>query len=202
MENTYDNLGRVTETKRHDTDSNGTLLSHSKTYYDAAGNLVQDGDSDGDHKYVWDYRKPKPTRRRSARAKPEAPSPARARSHAERNRLIEVEENQSGTWTKIAQYKYDGKTRRVLKAVTNKGDLNSTTRFLWGSMTVSPGGGIGPFDRAQGRLAVPGGAGRLGRPGRQIHLRAGLHRHSGPSGALRQGSGQARPERRRRLCRL
>ena len=38
--------------------------------YDHAGNLTQDGDSDGDHKYVWDYR----------------------------NRLIEAKEKQSGLW--------------------------------------------------------------------------------------------------------
>ncbi|MFO7956343.1 MAG: RHS repeat-associated core domain-containing protein [Candidatus Brocadiia bacterium] len=72
--------------------------------YDDAGNLIQDGDSDGDHKYTWDYR----------------------------NRLIEVEEKQSGTWNTVAEYKDDGKTRRILKVVTNKGDLNGTTRFVWG----------------------------------------------------------------------
>ncbi|MFO7956659.1 MAG: RHS repeat-associated core domain-containing protein [Candidatus Brocadiia bacterium] len=32
----------------------------------------------------------------------------------------------------MAEYKYDGKTRRVLKVVSNKGDLNGTTRFVWG----------------------------------------------------------------------
>jgi len=72
--------------------------------YDDAGNLTQDGDSDGDHKYTWDYR----------------------------NRLIEVEEKQSGNWNTVPEYKYDGKTRRILKVVTNKGDLNGTTRFVWG----------------------------------------------------------------------
>ncbi|MFW6119164.1 MAG: hypothetical protein ACOC7S_02405, partial [Planctomycetota bacterium] len=72
--------------------------------YDAAGNLTQDGSSDGDHRYVWDYR----------------------------NRLIEVKERQSGSWNTVAEYRYDAKTRRVLKDVTNKGSLNGTTRFLWG----------------------------------------------------------------------
>ncbi|MFO7957211.1 MAG: RHS repeat-associated core domain-containing protein, partial [Candidatus Brocadiia bacterium] len=41
-------------------------------------------------------------------------------------------EKQSGTWNTVAEYKYDGKTRRVLKVVSNKGDLNGTTRFVWG----------------------------------------------------------------------
>ncbi|MFW6119162.1 MAG: RHS repeat-associated core domain-containing protein [Planctomycetota bacterium] len=111
---------------------------------DAAGahNLVQDGDSDGDHKYVWDYRQPEPTRRRSARARPTALSEAKARSHAERNRLIEVKEKQSGAWTTIAEYRYDAKARRVLKDVSNKGDLNGTTRYVWGSMTLTPSGGV------------------------------------------------------------
>ncbi len=59
---------------------------------------------DGDHKYSWDYR----------------------------NRLIEVQEKQSGNWNTVAEYRYDGKNRRILKVVTNKGDLNGTTRFLWG----------------------------------------------------------------------
>ncbi len=107
----YDSFGRIAHHRWKD--SGGTLLAGWAYDYDRVG-------------------KPEPTRRRSARAKPAALSEAKARSHAERNRLIEVEENQSGTWTKIAQYKYDGKTRRVLKAVTNKGDLNGTTRFLWG----------------------------------------------------------------------
>ena len=72
--------------------------------YDDAGNLIQDGDADGDHKYVWDYR----------------------------NRLIEAKEKQSGSWNTIGQYKYDAVNRRILKVVTNKGDLNGTTRFIWG----------------------------------------------------------------------
>ena len=80
--------------------------------YDDAGNLTQDGDADpstslgtgGDHRYTWDYR----------------------------NRLIEVEEKQSGNWNTTAEYKYDARSRRILKVVTNKGDLNGTTRFIWG----------------------------------------------------------------------
>ncbi len=109
---------------------------------DAAGNLTQDGDSNGNHKYTWDYR----------------------------NRLIEVEacppkprrrwEKQSGNWNTTGEYKYDAWNRRVLKSVTNKpparrahsaeaasaakagsgamapceggGSLNGTTRFIWG----------------------------------------------------------------------
>ena len=72
--------------------------------YDDAGNLVQDGSAEGDHQYVWDYR----------------------------NRLIEVKERQSGNWVTVGEYRYDARTRRVLKVVTNKGALNGTTRFLWG----------------------------------------------------------------------
>ncbi len=75
--------------------------------YDAAGNVTQDGDSNGDHKYTWDYR----------------------------NRLIEVEEKQSGNWNTVGEYKYDAQNRRVLKVVTNKGSLNGTTRFLWGGVS-------------------------------------------------------------------
>ncbi len=41
--------------------------------YDAAGNLTQDGDTDGDHKFAYDYG----------------------------NRLIEVEEYQTDTWNTI-----------------------------------------------------------------------------------------------------
>ncbi|NLX59045.1 MAG: RHS repeat-associated core domain-containing protein, partial [Phycisphaerae bacterium] len=72
--------------------------------YDDAGNLTQDGSADGDHQYVWDYR----------------------------NRLIEVKEYQTDTWNTTAEYKYDARNRRILKVVTNKGDFNGTTRFLWG----------------------------------------------------------------------
>ena len=71
---------------------------------DDAGNLSQDGSADGDHKYVYDYR----------------------------NRLIGVQEYQTDTWNDTAEYKYDAVNRRVLKVVTNKGDLNGTTRFIWG----------------------------------------------------------------------
>ncbi|GAI75266.1 unnamed protein product, partial [marine sediment metagenome] len=39
-----------------------------------AHNLIQDGDSDGDHKYTWDYR----------------------------NRLLTVQEKQSGQWVDVA----------------------------------------------------------------------------------------------------
>ncbi|MCD6415074.1 MAG: RHS repeat-associated core domain-containing protein, partial [Planctomycetes bacterium] len=71
---------------------------------DDAGNLTQDGDENGDHKYTWDYR----------------------------NRLIEVEEKQSGNWVTVAEYTYDARSRRVLKVVTNKESLNGTTRYIWG----------------------------------------------------------------------
>ena len=37
----------------------------------------------------------------------------------------------------MAEYRYDGSNRRILKTVTNKGDLNGTTRFLWGSSAGS-----------------------------------------------------------------
>ncbi len=53
--------------------------------YDAAGNLVQDGDSDGDRRYLWDYRNRSQRGGGRRGPKPAAPSPARARSHAERN---------------------------------------------------------------------------------------------------------------------
>ena len=72
--------------------------------YDDAGDLTQDGSSDGDHQYVWDYR----------------------------NRLIEAKERQSGNWNTVGAYRYDAQGRRVRKAVTNKGGLNGTTRFVWG----------------------------------------------------------------------
>jgi len=72
--------------------------------YDNAGNLIQDGDENGNHKYTWDYR----------------------------NRLIEVQEKQSGNWNTLAEYKYDPSNRRVLKVVTNKGALNGATRYIWG----------------------------------------------------------------------
>jgi RHS repeat-associated protein len=72
--------------------------------YDDAGNLIQDGNSNGDHQYVWDYR----------------------------NRLIEVKERQSGNWVTVGEYKYDARTRRILKTVTNKGTLNGVTAFTWG----------------------------------------------------------------------
>jgi hypothetical protein len=48
-----------------------------------------------------------------------------------RNRLIGVEEKQSGNWNTTAEYKYDAQNRRILKVVTNLGDLNGTTRFIW-----------------------------------------------------------------------
>ncbi|MFO8007787.1 MAG: RHS repeat-associated core domain-containing protein [Candidatus Brocadiia bacterium] len=102
-----------TETRTHNsvneltarTPSGGSQIDLT---YDNAGNLTQDGDSDGDHKYTWDYR----------------------------NRLIEVQEKQSGTWTTIAEYTYDANNRRVVKEVTNKGDLNGTTRFAWGGQSA------------------------------------------------------------------
>ena len=55
---------------------------------------MQDGSSEGDHKYYYDYR----------------------------NRLIKVEELQSSTWTTVAEYKYDALNRRVVKDVSNKGE--------------------------------------------------------------------------------
>ncbi|MFO8007789.1 MAG: RHS repeat-associated core domain-containing protein [Candidatus Brocadiia bacterium] len=102
-------LDSVTETRTHNDVNELTQRTVGQNpaidlTYDDAGNLTQDGDDDGDHKYVWDYR----------------------------NRLIEVQEKQSGTWTTIAEYTYDAKNRRVVKEVTNKGDLNGTTRFVWG----------------------------------------------------------------------
>ncbi|NIQ77939.1 MAG: hypothetical protein GTN93_07570, partial [Anaerolineae bacterium] len=42
----------------------------------------------------------------------------------------------------IATYTYDAKNRRIVKEVTNKGSLNGTTHYIWGSMTVTPGGGV------------------------------------------------------------
>jgi RHS repeat-associated protein len=72
--------------------------------YDDAGNLTQDGGANGDHQYVWDYR----------------------------NRLIQAKEKQSGDWSTVGAYKYDPQGRRVRKAVTNKGALNGTIRFVWG----------------------------------------------------------------------
>ena len=72
--------------------------------YDDAGNLIQDGSSDGNHQYVWDYR----------------------------NRLIQAKERQSGNWNTVGTYKYDAQGRRVRKTVTNRGGLNGTTRFVWG----------------------------------------------------------------------
>jgi len=102
-------LDGTTETRTHNTINELTARTVGEDpqislLYGAAGNLTQDGDSDGDHKYAWDYR----------------------------NRLIEVEEKQSGNWNTTAEYKYDARNRRVLKVVTNKGSLNGTTRFLWG----------------------------------------------------------------------
>ena len=61
--------------------------------YDDAGNLVQDGSSEGDHKYYYDYR----------------------------NRLIEVQELQSSTWTTVAEYKYDALNRRIVAPPGRRG---------------------------------------------------------------------------------
>jgi RHS repeat-associated protein len=52
-----------------------------------------------------------------------------------RNRLIEVKERQSASWNTTAEYKYDAQNRRILKIVTNLGDLNGTTRYIWGGKT-------------------------------------------------------------------
>jgi hypothetical protein len=52
-----------------------------------------------------------------------------------RSRLIEVEEKQPGNWNTTAEYKYDAGNRRILKGVTNLGDLNGTTRFIWGGQS-------------------------------------------------------------------
>jgi len=46
--------------------------------------------------------------------------------------LIGVQEYQTDTWNDTAEYKYDAVGRRLLRVVTNKGDLNGTTRFIWG----------------------------------------------------------------------
>jgi YD repeat-containing protein len=64
----------VAETRTHNSVNELTSRTTSQDpqinlTYDDAGNLIQDGDSDGDHQYVWGYR----------------------------NRLTEVKEKQSGT---------------------------------------------------------------------------------------------------------
>ena len=48
---------------------------------------------------------------------------------------MEVQENQSGSWVTVAQYDYDAKGRRIVKTVSNSGDLNGTTRYLWGGQS-------------------------------------------------------------------
>ncbi len=105
-------LDSVTETGTHNgvNELTGRTIGNDPSIsltYDDAGNLIQDGD----HKYVWDYRN-----RLYRRAAVGAGSL----------------EKQSGTWTTIAEHKYDAKARRVLKVVTNKGSLNGTTRYIWG----------------------------------------------------------------------
>ena len=88
----------ATETRSHNsvneltdrTPSGGSQIDLS---YDDAGNLAQEGSSDGDYKYVYDYK----------------------------NRIVEVKENQSGTWTTVAEYDYDAKGRRIVKDVSNSG---------------------------------------------------------------------------------
>ncbi len=102
-------LASVTETRVHNTVNELTSRTVGQDpqislTYDDAGNLTQDGDCDGDHKYTWDYR----------------------------NRLVEVKEKQAGQWVTIAECKYDAKNWRILKVVTNKESPNGTTRFLWG----------------------------------------------------------------------
>jgi len=107
-------LDGTTETRTHNSVNELTQRTIGQTQislsYDAAGNLIQDGDSNGDHKFTYDYR----------------------------NRLVEVEEKQAGDWVTIAEYKYDGGNRRVRKVVTNKGGLNGTTRFLWRATPTLP----------------------------------------------------------------
>ena len=126
----------VTETRTHNSANELTARTIGQgpqisLTYDDAGNVTQDGNAEGHHQYVWDYR----------------------------NRLIEAKEKQSGTWTVIANYKYDARTRRVLKVVTNKGALNGTTRFVWG------GGAAWQCLEERARR----------RPGRPLHLLPRLH---------------------------
>ncbi|MEF8788452.1 MAG: hypothetical protein V5A84_05235, partial [Planctomycetota bacterium] len=51
------------------------------------------GNSDGDYKYSDNYK----------------------------NRLVELEENLSGTWNTFAEYRYDAKGRRIVKTVFTSG---------------------------------------------------------------------------------
>ena len=102
-------LDSVTESRVHDSVNELTQRTIGQggaidLTYDDAGNLAQDGSSNGDHQYVWDYR----------------------------NRLIQAKEKQSGDWNTVGTYRYDARGRRVRKAVTNKGGLNGTTRLIWG----------------------------------------------------------------------
>ena len=104
----------VTESRVHDSVNELTQRTIGQggaidLTYDDAGNLTQDGSSNGDHQYVWDYR----------------------------NRLIQAKEKQSGDWNTVGTYKYDPQGRRIRKVVTNKGGLNGTTRFLWGGAATS-----------------------------------------------------------------
>lgn len=41
----YDNLGRAVETKRYDTDAQGTLYEHSKSYYGEMGRVYRSEES-------------------------------------------------------------------------------------------------------------------------------------------------------------
>jgi len=95
-------------------------------------NLTQDGDSAlaacrlaADHKYTWDYRN------RLYRGLPTSGS---LEFGGDRQTRISAgrKPRRGDTWNTTAEYKYDGVNRRVRKVVTNKGDLNGTTRFLWG----------------------------------------------------------------------
>jgi len=88
-------------------------------------NLTQDGSADDDHKYTWDYRN------RLYRGLPTSGSSEFGGDR--QTRISEGREPRRGdSWNTTAEYKYDALNRRVLKVVTNKGDLNGTTRFLWG----------------------------------------------------------------------
>ncbi len=94
-------IDSTTETRTHNDVNELTQRTvggnNTDLTYDDAGNLIQDGAADGSHQYVWDYR----------------------------NRLIEAKEKQSGSYVTVGTYKYDAQGRRIRKAVTNKGGLNS-----------------------------------------------------------------------------
>jgi len=73
----------VTETRTHNSINELTQRTIGQNpaislSYDDAGNVIQDGDANGDHKYSWDYR----------------------------NRLLTAQEKQDGNWVTVGSYKY------------------------------------------------------------------------------------------------